>query len=109
MSSPPLPPSPGRPPPSQTGQVVGLAFAGAFGYWVVNVVVGLAVLRVGSAAGIGVGAAFLALGALGGGVVLVLRRKPWALGLGLGLMIGWASASIVSAGFCTGLNPDLYS
>jgi hypothetical protein len=36
-------------------------------------------------------------------------RKPWSQGLGMGLMIGWALVSIVSAGFCTGLNPGLYA
>ncbi|WP_217708928.1 hypothetical protein [Nonomuraea rhodomycinica] len=89
--------------------MVGLAFAGAFGYWVVNVLLGLIVIRFDSRVAVGVGAAVLALGALGGGVLLVSRRKPWALGLGLGLMIGWALASIVTAGFCTGLNPNLYA
>ncbi|MBN6058327.1 hypothetical protein JYK22_40785, partial [Nonomuraea sp. RK-328] len=88
---------------------VGLAFAGAFGYWLVNVVVGLIVLALETPVAFGAGAALLALGALGGGVLLVLQRKPWALGLGLGLMIGWSLASIVTAGFCTGINPELYA
>ncbi|MCP2347104.1 hypothetical protein [Nonomuraea roseoviolacea] len=112
MSSPP-PPPPGPSghgqPPRQTGLVVGLACAGAFGYWVVNLFVGLIAITFESRVAVGVGAAALALGALGGGVLLVLRRKPWALGLGLGLMIGWALASIVTAGFCTGINPELYA
>ncbi|MEV0195897.1 hypothetical protein [Nonomuraea sp. NPDC050691] len=74
-----------------------------------NVVVALIVIALESPVAIGAGAALLALGALGGGVLLALQRKPWALGLGLGLMIGWALASIVTAGFCTGINPGLYA
>ncbi|MEU8251970.1 hypothetical protein [Nonomuraea sp. NPDC048916] len=101
------------PPPSQpprnTGLIVGLAFAGAFGYWVVNVVVGITVLNIGSPTWIGAGAVFLALLAIGGGIGLQALRQDWSRGLGLGLMIGWSLASIVSAGFCTGLNPALYS
>ncbi|MFD2356691.1 hypothetical protein ACFSTC_56700 [Nonomuraea ferruginea] len=42
-------------------------------------------------------AGFLAVGALGGGVVLLSLRRPWSKGLGLGLMIGWGLVSIVSA------------
>lgn len=58
---------------------------------------------------IGIGAALLAGIALGGGGFLVALRKPWAKGLGLGLMIGWALVSIVSVGFCTGINPSIYT
>ena len=71
--------------------------------------VGLIALSANSTVGIGVAAAFLAILGLGAGLVLAFLRKPWALGLGLGLMIGWALASIVSAGFCTGLNPAIYT
>lgn len=101
----PPPPQPPRP----TGLIVGLAFAGAFGYWVLNVVVGIIALSAGSAVAIGVGAGFLAVVGLGAGIVLVVLRKPWTLGVGLGLMIGWALASIVTAGYCTGLNPGMYA
>ncbi|MFG1708421.1 hypothetical protein ACFLIM_34980 [Nonomuraea sp. M3C6] len=55
------------------------------------------------------GTAVLALIGLGVGIGLNLIRKPWSRGLGLGLMIGWALWSILSAGFCTGLNPGLYA
>ncbi|WP_205302846.1 hypothetical protein [Nonomuraea montanisoli] len=89
--------------------MVGLAFAGAFAYWVVNLFAGLLVVSFQSRVAFGVGAVVLALGALGGGALLISRRKPWARGLGLGLMIGWALASIATAGLCTGINPELYS
>ncbi|WP_113698567.1 hypothetical protein [Nonomuraea lactucae] len=89
--------------------VVGLAFVGAFGYWVFNVVVAIVVLSMESSVAIGVGAVILALAALGGGIVLLVLRRSWALGLGLGLLIGWALASIVTAGYCTGLNPGMYA
>ncbi|MEU7744304.1 hypothetical protein [Nonomuraea sp. NPDC049158] len=101
--------SPPPPPPRPTGLIVGLAFAGAFGYWILNVIVGLIVVSMASTVAIGVAAGFLAVVGLGAGIVLVVLRKPWALGLGLGLMIGWALASIVSAGYCTGLNPGMYA
>ncbi|MEU8251971.1 hypothetical protein [Nonomuraea sp. NPDC048916] len=58
---------------------------------------------------IAVGAVVLALIGLGAGAGLLFVRKPWATGAGLGLMIGWALWSIVSAGYCTGLNPGLYT
>ncbi|MEU8150077.1 hypothetical protein [Nonomuraea sp. NPDC048901] len=89
--------------------IVGLAFAGAFGYWILNVIVGLIVVSMSSTVAIGVAAGLLAVVGIGAGIVLVVLRRPWALGLGLGLMIGWALASIVSAGYCTGLNPGMYA
>ena len=106
MSTPP-PQPPQR--PRQTGLIVGLAFVGVFGYILVNVVVGFAALATESSVGVGVGAAFLAVFAIGFGLVLVFMRKPWSQGLGMGLMIGWALVSIASAGLCTGLNPGLYA
>ncbi|MFI7147301.1 hypothetical protein ACIBO2_20485 [Nonomuraea sp. NPDC050022] len=72
-------------------------------------IVGLIVVSMSSTVAIGVAAGFLAVVGIGAGIVLVVLRKPWALGLGLGLMIGWALASIVSAGYCTGLNPGMYA
>ncbi|TDD12868.1 hypothetical protein E1292_00635 [Nonomuraea deserti] len=86
-----------------------MAFAGVFGYLLVNVAVGLVAVSVGSTAAFGVAAGVLAVVGLGLGTAFVLLRKPWSRGLGLGLMIGWALASIVSAGYCTGLNPELYA
>ncbi|MGP4094281.1 MULTISPECIES: hypothetical protein [unclassified Nonomuraea] len=74
-----------------------------------NVVVGLVVLSLESSVAIGVGAGVLALLGVGGGLVLVRLRKSWSVGLGLGTMIGWGLASIVSAGYCTGLNPGMYT
>jgi hypothetical protein len=47
--------------------------------------------------------------AFGGGGLLVARGRPWAKGLGLGLMIGWALTSIFTLGICTGINPTIYS
>jgi len=105
VSTPP-PPPPQQ--PRQTGLIVGLAFAGLFGYVIVNVVVGFIAVATGSSVGVGIAAAFLAVFAFGLGLTLVFMRKPWSQGLGMGLMIGWALVSIVSAGFCTGLNPGLY-
>lgn len=55
--------------------------------------------------------AAIALGVfgLGGGIALICVRRPWTKGLGLGLMIGWALWSLLTAGMCTGLNPSAYS
>ncbi|WP_336212594.1 hypothetical protein [Nonomuraea sp. LPB2021202275-12-8] len=100
------PPPPER--PHQTGLIVGLAFVGVFGYLIINVVVGFLALATESTAWFGVAAGFLALVGIGAGLVLLIMRRPWSKGLGMGLMIGWALASIVSAGWCTGLNPGLY-
>ncbi|GAA2684424.1 MULTISPECIES: hypothetical protein [Nonomuraea] len=88
--------------------VVGMAFAGVGIYLVVNVIAGLIALRTGSPVGIAIVAGLLAVGSLGGGLALILTRKPQNKGLGMGLMIGWALTSIISAGYCTGLNPELY-
>ncbi|KAA0094814.1 hypothetical protein CIW49_24875 [Mycolicibacterium sp. P1-18] len=77
-----------------------------------NLLVGLVVLAGASAHGgavVGVGAVILALVAFGGGAVLIALRRPWAKGLGIGLMIGWALLSITSVGYCTGLNPEMYT
>jgi hypothetical protein len=78
----------------------------------VNLVVGLVVLVLASDHGgavVGVGALILALIAFGGGAGLIALRRPWTKGLGIGLMIGWALLSITSVGFCTGLNPEMYT
>ncbi|WP_432928295.1 hypothetical protein ACQPZZ_01755 [Microbispora sp. CA-135349] len=55
------------------------------------------------------GAVILAAIAFGGGTLLLLLRKPWSRGLGLGLMIGWALLTILTAGLCTGVNPSFYT
>ncbi|WP_067860775.1 hypothetical protein [Nocardia shimofusensis] len=113
-------PYPGAPDPAprQGGVVAAFAVAGAALFIVVNTLFGLFVfVTVANAADtadsypviLGVAAAFSALAAFGGGAVLILLRKPVTKGLGLGLMIGWALVSICTAGFCTGINPNLYS
>ena len=56
-----------------------------------------------------IAAGALILITFGGGLALLLKRKPWATGMGLGLMIGWALMSVVTAGYCTGINPELYA
>ncbi|MFI6324615.1 hypothetical protein ACIBG8_44310 [Nonomuraea sp. NPDC050556] len=106
----------GPPPPTQAsnaGTVVGLAFAGVAIYFVINVILAFVALGLGGSgnqrAAFAAIAILLALIAFGGGITLLIVRKPWSKGLGLGLMIGWALASIVSAGFCTGLNPGMYT
>ncbi|WP_051027073.1 hypothetical protein [Nocardia higoensis] len=136
MNNPPPPPDPGQGPPEQPapyrdqpyqpygeppaapkqgGVVAGFAVAGAALFIVVNAVFGFIVF-VGVANGgnsyrviLGLAAAFGALAAFGGGTLLILVRKPVAKGLGMGLMIGWALVTICTAGFCTGVNPNLYS
>ncbi|TMR09297.1 hypothetical protein ETD86_44130 [Nonomuraea turkmeniaca] len=109
MSTPPPPPGPNPESPRRPGLIVGLAFAGFFGYLVVNVIVGLVALNVGSEVAFGVAAGVLALVGIGAGVVFVLLRRSWSIGLGVGLMIGWSLTSIVTVGYCTGLNPGLYA
>jgi hypothetical protein len=113
---PPPPPTPPGwyppPPPSSTGTVVGLAVVGVLLFGAVNLFVGLVVLAVAAEHGgavVGVGAVILALIAFGGGACLIALRRPWTKGLGIGLMIGWALLSVTSVGFCTGLNPEMYT
>lgn len=106
-------PPPGYPPPQTGARIsVGMAFFGAFLYFAINFVVAFAVLSMADSNGrvaVASGAAALALGALGGGGALLATKNPTAKGLGLGLMIGWAFLSVVSVGFCTGLNPEMYT
>ncbi|MEU0495834.1 hypothetical protein [Mycobacterium sp. NPDC006124] len=118
MTGPPFdpPPPPGwrplPPPPNDGGTVAGLAVVGVLLYGAVNLVVGLVVLVIASGHGgavVGVGAAILALIAFGGGAGLIALRRPWTKGLGIGLMIGWALLSITTVGYCTGLNPEMYT
>ena len=114
---PPPPPSPPPgwyppPPPNNTGTVVGLAVVGVLLFGAVHLFVGLVVLAVAAEHGgavVGAGAVILALFAFGGGAGLIAIRRPWTKGLGIGLMIGWALLSITSVGFCTGLNPEMYT
>lgn len=104
-------PPPG-PPPRRPRISIGMAFLGAFLYFGFNVVLGFAVLGMADSNGhvaVATGAAVLAVVALGGGGALLATSNPTVKGLGLGLMIGWAFLSIVSVGFCTGLNPEMYT
>ncbi|MEV4456967.1 hypothetical protein ACWEQG_15090 [Microbispora sp. NPDC004025] len=93
-----------------------MTFVGIVAYVVINFVLFLATL----AAADGVasdnknialigGSLILAAIAFGGGALLLFLRRPWSRGLGLGLMIGWALMTIFTAGFCTGVNPSLYT
>ncbi|GAA3249455.1 hypothetical protein GCM10020216_081530 [Nonomuraea helvata] len=95
--------------------LIALIFAGLAIYSVLNVVIGFLVFITAFSEGAGstpyliTGTVLLALIGLGAGSgLLFVRRQPWTKGIGLGLMIGWALWSIVSAGYCTGLNPGLY-
>jgi hypothetical protein len=95
---------------------VGTAIVGIFLYLPINFLLALGAFMVGGAAGIeqgrvvfGGAALILALIAFGGGALLLTRKSRDAKGMGLGLMIGWAITSVVSAGFCTGINPSMYS
>jgi hypothetical protein len=114
---PPGPPYGPYPPPrepSSAGLVIGLAVVGAFTYFAVNLAVALTILALGietptSNAIVLGGAIGLALFAFLGGGLLMALRKPWAKGLGLGLMIGWALTSIFTLGICNGINPTIYS
>ncbi|MGW4097346.1 hypothetical protein [Mycobacterium sp. NPDC004974] len=54
-------------------------------------------------------AVLLALIAFGGGTLMLLSKNPTTKGLGIGLMVGWALVSLFTAGFCTGINPELYA
>ena len=93
-----------------------MVFVGPLIYAALNLAIGfLAFVFAGSTtsdasnAVFGTTAVVLALIAFGGGTVLLLLRSPQAKGIGLGLMIGWALTSVVTVGFCTGINPGLYS
>lgn len=104
-------PPPG-PPPHRPRISVGMTFLGALLYFCFNFVVGFAVVGMADGNGhaaLAGGAVVLALAALGGGAALLATPNPTAKGLGLGLMIGWAFLSVVSVGFCTGLNPEMYT
>ncbi|MFI6484903.1 hypothetical protein ACIBH1_43775 [Nonomuraea sp. NPDC050663] len=87
-----------------------MAFAGFALFILINIATAVAVLASASSkTPVLIATILLALVALAGGLTLILLRRPWTKGLGMGLMIGWALVSIVSAGWCTGLNPGLYA
>ncbi|WP_246540891.1 hypothetical protein [Mycobacterium spongiae] len=100
-------------PRKSSGELAVAAVVGAFIYFGINLLVALMVLlglaeAMESNVAIVIGAIALGFIAFGAGGVLVALRNPWARGIGLGLMIGWALTSIVTAGFCTGVNPTMY-
>ncbi|CAN5250064.1 hypothetical protein BH11ACT6_BH11ACT6_19780 [soil metagenome] len=117
------PPPPGypygppTPPPSPPRRIsVGMVFVGPLIYAGLNLAIGfMAFVFAGSTTNqasnvvFAVTAVVLALIAFGGGAVLLLLRSPYAKGIGLGLMIGWALTSVFTVGFCTGINPGLYT
>jgi hypothetical protein len=132
MTTPPQPPpdphNPGQYPPygppphgphptsgASVGVLIGLMFVGLFVYSVLNTVIGFFIFIAAMDAGganipyVAAGTAVLALIGLGVGIGLVFIQRSWTRGLGIGLMIGWSLWSILSAGFCTGLNPGLYA
>ncbi len=101
-------------PPSASRISIGLVFAGIAVWMIFNAVVAFVAFVAADGAtssnSVLAGAALgLALGAFGGGGGLLLVRNKYARGLGLGLMIGWALMSLFTVGFCTGINPELYS
>ncbi|MFD1541530.1 hypothetical protein [Nonomuraea guangzhouensis] len=109
--------------PEQTGKssgksiglIIGLAFAGLVAYSIVNAILGILIFistldQNGPNHPIIISCTiFLALLGLAAGAGLQFLRRPWATGLGLGFLIGWALWSILSAGICTGISPDLYT
>lgn len=76
---------------------------------VLNFVIGLGTVMLADQ-----GKVLLAFGAvllarrLRGWLRVVEDRQPRAQA-GLGLMIGWALTSILTVGYCTGLNPTMYT
>jgi hypothetical protein len=94
----------------------GLAFVGTLLYFLLNFVLGFSAFATAGAGGtgsadivLGGAAVLLLLIAFGGGTALLRTKNSNAKGLGLGLMIGWAVTSLVTVGFCTGINPALYT
>lgn len=109
---------PQGPPPqgeSRNGCAMAAAFAGGVALYVlVNFVIVLISFQVGDTldsegAGFAGGAVLLALLALGGGAICFFKGSQVVKALGMGLVFGWSAVSIVTLGYCTGLNPDLYS
>lgn len=123
------PPPPGYPPPPagypyppqpqpQPRISIGMVFLGPLLYAGVNLILGfMAFFGAGAVDSDGgstnvvfaFAAVLLAVIAFGGGALLLRSRSPHAKGLGIGLMIGWALVSLFTAGFCTGINPTMYT
>lgn len=106
----------GGPPKPEPRISIAMVILGPFIYAGINFVIALmAIMTAGSRVEpnqsntvLGFGAVLLALIAFGGGAALLRSRNPNARGLGVGLMVGWALMSLFTAGFCTGINPELY-
>ena len=95
------------------GEIFGAAAVGVFLCFGINLIVGPMVVFglanvVSPNVAFATGAIVLGLIAFGGGAALLFVKSPWARGIGMGLMIGWALTSVVTVGICTGLNPMLY-
>ncbi|MGE2818244.1 hypothetical protein ACQI5H_24355 [Mycobacterium heidelbergense] len=104
------------PPPRSSGEIIGAVIVGVTVYVVINLLVGPMVLLglanvISPKAAFVIGAIMLGSIAFGGGAALIARsrRRPWPKGIGMGLMIGWALTSVLTAGLCTGLNPVMYT
>ena len=101
----------GYPPPNPNAVSVGAVIGGVFLFPVLNVGVGFITVMVADQQKVllAFGAVLLARLAFGGGFALWRSGNPVPKGLGLGLMIGWALTSILTVGYCTGLNPAMYT
>ncbi|WP_231395930.1 hypothetical protein [Mycobacterium sp. URHD0025] len=119
---PPYPYPPGYPygPPPQPPRRISvpMVILGPFLYAALNLVIGFAAFIGAGAADssggstnavFGGAALLLAFIAFGSGTLMLLSKNPTAKGLGIGLMVGWALVSLFTAGFCTGINPELYA
>lgn len=105
----------GGPPKPESRISIAMVFLGLFLYAGINLVVGFMAVMASngvesqdSTKVLVFAAVLLALIAFGGGAALLRSRSPNARGLGIGLMVGWALVSLFTAGFCTGLNPEMY-
>ncbi|WP_396899644.1 hypothetical protein [Mycolicibacterium sp.] len=115
-----LPPPPGYLPPPHRPEPkisIGMVFVGPVLYAGINLVIGFAAFIGGGMIDDGRGSPNLVFGftavllaaiAFGGGALMLRSKSPYAKGLGIGLMVGWALVSLFTAGFCTGINPEMY-
>lgn len=106
------PPQYGYPPaPNPNAISVGGVIGGVFMFPVLNFVIGFGTVMLADQGKVLLvfGAVLLAVVAFGGGFALWKTGSPVPKGIGLGLMIGWALTSILTVGYCTGLNPAMYT
>lgn len=109
---PQYPPQYGYPPPRNPNAIsVGGVISGVLIFPVINFGIGFVTVMIANQGKflLALGAVALALVAFGGGFALWKTGNPASKGLGLGLMIGWALTSILTVGYCTGLNPTMYT